>query len=121
VRYIARLMELGEDLKARTPEDSRFTPPWTTGQVGRLAGGKARSTLLRGFEDTHHWLSQTSGRVPFFPDISQMAVAPDMTATDAAVLALPALRAKADTELGDPAARAFLAGLSEQALQEVAA
>lgn len=86
-----------------------------------MLGGKARGTLLRGFEDTHHWLSQTSGRVPFFPDISQMAVAPDMTATDAAVQALPALRAKADTELGDPVARAFLAGLSEQALQEVAA
>ena len=45
VRYIARLMELGEDLKARMPEDSRFTPPWTTVQVGRIAGGNARNTI----------------------------------------------------------------------------
>ncbi|MHB2264221.1 acetylornithine deacetylase [Aliihoeflea sp. PC F10.4] len=45
VRYIARLMELGEELKTRAPEDSRFTPPWTTVQVGRMWGGNARNTI----------------------------------------------------------------------------
>ena len=44
-RYISRLMDLGEELKARAPENSRFTPPWTTVQVGRIAGGNARNTI----------------------------------------------------------------------------
>ena len=41
VRYVARLMDLREVLKARTPDGSRFEPPWTTQQVGRLPGGVA--------------------------------------------------------------------------------
>lgn len=45
VRYISRLMALGEELKARAPAGSRFTPPWTTVQVGRIAGGNARNTI----------------------------------------------------------------------------
>ncbi|WP_371924256.1 acetylornithine deacetylase [Aliihoeflea sp. 40Bstr573] len=45
VRYISRLMELGVDLKARAPADSRFSPPWTTVQVGRITGGNARNTI----------------------------------------------------------------------------
>ena len=45
VRYVARLLELGEQLKARTPPESRFDPPWTTLQVGRLAGGAARNVI----------------------------------------------------------------------------
>jgi acetylornithine deacetylase len=45
VRYIARLMELGEELKARAPEGSPFAPPWTTVQVGRIDGGSARNVI----------------------------------------------------------------------------
>lgn len=45
VRYIARLMELGDNLKARAPADSRFDPPWTTLQVGRIDGGIARNVI----------------------------------------------------------------------------
>jgi acetylornithine deacetylase len=45
VRYITRLMALGEELKARPPAGSRFSPPWTTVQVGRIAGGNARNTI----------------------------------------------------------------------------
>jgi acetylornithine deacetylase len=45
VRYVARLMELREVLKARTPDGSRFEPPWTTLQVGRLAGGVAHNVI----------------------------------------------------------------------------
>jgi acetylornithine deacetylase len=45
VRYIARLMDLGEELKGRAPANSRFEPPWTTVQVGRMVGGAARNVI----------------------------------------------------------------------------
>jgi acetylornithine deacetylase len=45
VRYVSRLMELGETLKTRAPETSRFDPPWTTLQVGRIVGGAARNVI----------------------------------------------------------------------------
>ena len=45
VRYVARLLDLGEALKERVPADSRFDPPWTTVQVGRIEGGKARNII----------------------------------------------------------------------------
>jgi acetylornithine deacetylase len=45
VRYISRLMELGEDLKGRAPQNSRFNPPWTTVQIGRIEGGSARNVI----------------------------------------------------------------------------
>jgi acetylornithine deacetylase len=44
-RYIARLLDLGEELKSRAPANSRFEPPWTTVQVGRIAGGAARNMI----------------------------------------------------------------------------
>jgi acetylornithine deacetylase len=45
VRYIARLIEIGETLKARAPVGSNFAPPWSTMQVGRITGGVARNTI----------------------------------------------------------------------------
>ena len=45
VRYVARLMELRETLRERAPKDSRFEPPWTTLQVGRLSGGVAHNII----------------------------------------------------------------------------
>lgn len=45
VRYISRLMAIGAELKGRAPAESRFSPPWTTVQVGRIAGGNARNTI----------------------------------------------------------------------------
>lgn len=45
VRYISKLMALGEEMRARTPENSPFTPPWTTVQVGRISGGIARNII----------------------------------------------------------------------------
>lgn len=45
VRYVSRLMELREELKGRAPEGSRFEPPWSTLQVGRLAGGVAHNVI----------------------------------------------------------------------------
>ncbi|ADZ71071.1 acetylornithine deacetylase [Polymorphum gilvum] len=46
-KFISRLMEIGEDLKARAPAGSRFHPPWTTVQVGRIGGGTARNVIPR--------------------------------------------------------------------------
>lgn len=46
-RYVARLLDLGERLKARAPANSRFDPPWTTVQVGTIAGGTARNVIAR--------------------------------------------------------------------------
>lgn len=45
VRYVARLLSLREELKARAPDASVFTPPWTTVQVGRIDGGTARNVI----------------------------------------------------------------------------
>ncbi len=45
VRYVTRLMELAEELKLRAPRDSRFDPPWTTVNVGRLHGGVAHNVI----------------------------------------------------------------------------
>jgi acetylornithine deacetylase len=44
-RYVTRLLDLGEMLKARAPAGSRFDPPWTTVQVGRMNGGTARNVI----------------------------------------------------------------------------
>jgi acetylornithine deacetylase len=44
-RYITRLLELGEEIKRFAPESSRFVPPWTTLQVGRIQGGIARNVI----------------------------------------------------------------------------
>jgi acetylornithine deacetylase len=48
VRYISRLLELGDELKCRPPKGSRFEPPWTTVQVGRIEGGTARNVIAGG-------------------------------------------------------------------------
>jgi len=50
VRYVGRLLELREALKARTPPGSRFEPPHTTLQIGRVAGGIAHNVIADGCE-----------------------------------------------------------------------
>jgi acetylornithine deacetylase len=45
VRYINRLLDIGEALKARAPAASQFDPPWSTIQVGRIGGGIARNII----------------------------------------------------------------------------
>jgi len=47
VRYAARLREIGESLKGRAPKGSRFDPPWSTIQAGRIIGGAARNIIAR--------------------------------------------------------------------------
>jgi len=44
-RYVGRLLGLREALKARAPADSRFDPPWTTINVGRVVGGVAHNVI----------------------------------------------------------------------------
>lgn len=45
VRYVGRLLELRERLKARAPAGSRFDPPWTTINPGALNGGHAHNVI----------------------------------------------------------------------------
>lgn len=45
VRYVARLLELREALKAIAPTSSRFDPPWTTINTGALIGGVAHNVI----------------------------------------------------------------------------
>ena len=45
VRYVARLLDLREEMKTRAPPASRFDPPWTTMNVGRLSGGVAHNVI----------------------------------------------------------------------------
>jgi acetylornithine deacetylase len=45
VRFVSRLLELREQMRARTPADSRFTPPWTTINIGSLTGGVAHNVI----------------------------------------------------------------------------
>ena len=44
-RYVSRLLELRDQLKARAPADSRFEPPWTTLNVGALHGGSVHNVI----------------------------------------------------------------------------
>ncbi|WP_323767645.1 acetylornithine deacetylase [Marinovum sp.] len=44
-RYAMRLLELREDLKARTPASSRFEPPWSTINIGAIHGGHAHNVI----------------------------------------------------------------------------
>lgn len=45
VRYVGRLLELGDTLKTRAPSDSPFDPPWTTINTGSLVGGLAHNVI----------------------------------------------------------------------------
>lgn len=45
VRYVTELMQLRGELMMRAPENSRFEPPWTTINVGRINGGVAHNVI----------------------------------------------------------------------------
>lgn len=44
-RYVNRLLELKDALRARAPAGSRFDPPWTTINTGSLIGGVAHNVI----------------------------------------------------------------------------
>ncbi|MFT7593949.1 MAG: acetylornithine deacetylase [Paracoccaceae bacterium] len=45
VRYVSRLMSLRGELMLRAPQGSRFDPPWTTLNIGRISGGVAHNVI----------------------------------------------------------------------------
>jgi acetylornithine deacetylase len=45
VAYVTRLLELSAALKHRAPVGGLFEPPWTTINIGRLAGGVAHNVI----------------------------------------------------------------------------
>ena len=45
MRYGSRLMELGEELKGMAGPDVAFDPPWTTVNIGGVAGGVAHNVI----------------------------------------------------------------------------
>ncbi len=45
-RFVSKLMQLREILRDRAPTNSKFDPPWTTINVGRLAGGSAHNVIV---------------------------------------------------------------------------
>ena len=45
VRYVTRLLSLKEELRKRSPESSRFDPPWSTINTGSLIGGVAHNVI----------------------------------------------------------------------------
>ena len=45
VQYVARLLDLKRALRDMAPPDGRFTPPWTTVNVGGLNGGVAHNVI----------------------------------------------------------------------------
>lgn len=45
-RYVGKLLDLREALKPRARATSRFDPPWTTINVGRISGGVAHNVIV---------------------------------------------------------------------------
>ncbi|SLN58247.1 Acetylornithine deacetylase [Roseivivax jejudonensis] len=84
VRYVARLMELAEELKARAPRDSRFDPPWTTVNVGRLSGGVAHNVIPGRAEVEWEMRPVQYGDAEFVKEALQSLIEQDL---------LPAMRA----------------------------
>lgn len=44
-RYVGRILQLKDALRARAPQNSRFEPPWSTINVGALNGGVAHNVI----------------------------------------------------------------------------
>ncbi|WP_299783343.1 acetylornithine deacetylase [uncultured Roseobacter sp.] len=45
VRYVARLLDLKNELRSKAPPRSRFEPPWTTINIGALNGGTVHNVI----------------------------------------------------------------------------
>lgn len=92
----------GVPARLRLPADAEidlFTP-------------EQREIMFRSFAETHHWLSQISGRVPFFDDLDEIRRPRPVKVQTALAQLLPDLRRDARDHLGDRAARGFLETLS---------
>lgn len=65
VRYVARLMEIGEALKSRAPANSPFDPPWTTINTGSLTGGSAHNVIPQEAQVEWEFRPVQASDVPF--------------------------------------------------------
>jgi len=124
VRYVTRLMDLAEALKGRAPGNSPFTPPWTTINLGRIAGGHAHNVIPGKAEVEWEMRPVQGSDIAFVKDEIARHVAEDL---------LPAMRAvdpSADIvthvigevvglePMEDSAARALLLDLTGEARAE---
>ena len=77
-RYVIRLLELREALKARAPADSRFDPPWTTLNIGRISGGLAPNIIVEQAEVEWEFRPVQEGDYRFLHDQIARAVEDDL-------------------------------------------
>lgn len=84
VRYITRLMELREEMKPRTPEGSRFDPPYTTMNIGGIRGGVAHNVIVNRAEVDWEFRPVNRSDFDFFKsqiaDYAQNVLLPQMQA-----------------------------------------
>lgn len=71
-----------------------------------------REIMARSFAETHHWLSQITGRIPFFDDLDEIRRSRPVSVQTALAQLLPDLRRDSRDHLEDRAARGFLETLS---------
>ena len=67
-RFLAKLAETGEAMKARAPSGSVFSPPWTTLQPGVIRGGTARNVIPDACEVEWEMRPVTGGDAAFALD-----------------------------------------------------
>ena len=81
-----------------------------------LLGPEMRAGLMRCFDETHHWLSQVSGRIPFFADLDDMLRPRRWSDVTAAAEMLGAVRDLARDAGLSTQVQAFLAELDRTGL-----
>jgi acetylornithine deacetylase len=117
VRYVARLMELRADLRARVPADSRFVPPYTTINIGRVQGGHAHNVIVGKAEVDWEFRPVQSSDLRFVKDTMQAYIEEDLLPKMRAVypqadISVETLGEVAGLEpMSDNAARDLVAGL----------
>ena len=84
VRYVSRLMALRADLRARVPADSRFDPPYTTINIGRVQGGHAHNVIVGKAEVDWEFRPVQTGDLHFVKSTMQAYIEEEL---------LPAMRA----------------------------
>ncbi len=97
--------ELSEWLDARSGE-------WTLASTREVEflGPVARARLAEHFRPIHRWLSDTTGREAFFPDLDQMTECHPMTEAEALRQLLDQLTPRLIAQIATPEIRDFLNG-----------
>lgn len=76
-------------------------------------GPAQRARMMEAFRPIHDWLSQTTGREAFFPDLEAMAECRPLTEAEALHRVLDQITPEHLARLSHPEARGFVAGLRE--------